>query len=150
VVDVFGNLEEARDYDPFGRSIAHTGDLALKHRFTGQPQDEGDGLYDYGARMYNPEWGRFISPDAHVQSFDAQGINRYAYVGNQPTSRTDPTGNFGAGAIGWSGELRRHHVVLTRRHCSGPQQQLRHVSVHRPYRHARTDRPTRVGYERVQ
>jgi RHS repeat-associated protein len=99
VVDVFGNLEEARDYDPFGRSIAHTGDLALKNRFTGQPEDEGDGLYDYGARMYNPEWGRFISPDPHVQSFDSQGINRYAYVGNQPTSRVDPTGNlFGGGA----------------------------------------------------
>jgi RHS repeat-associated protein len=98
VVDMWGNLVETRDYDPFGRTIGHTGDFALKHRFTGQPEREAAGVYDYGARLYEPDWGRFLSPDSYVQGFDSQGLHRYAYVLNQPTSLVDPTGNFVGGA----------------------------------------------------
>ena len=99
VVSWYGELIETRDYDPWGRSISHGGDFALLHRFTGQPFEfddptAGPELYNYGARMYDPVWGRFVSPDAFVQSLDPQGLNRYSYVGNQPTSMVDPTGNF--------------------------------------------------------
>ncbi len=114
VVNLNGELLEARVYDPFGREIDHTGDYELKHRFTGQPIHEADadseilplyqtGLYNYGARMYDPLWGRFISPDSYVQSLDAEGLNRYSYVRNNPTSMVDPTGNFGGGGGGFGG-----------------------------------------------
>jgi len=95
-----GIVVETRDYAPFGESIAHVGAFSVQHRFTGQPQDDLEGgLYNYGARFYNPKWGRFVSPDEMVQSFDSQGLNPYTYVLNRPTSWTDPTGNQGDGGV---------------------------------------------------
>ncbi|MGH3642036.1 MAG: RHS repeat-associated core domain-containing protein, partial [Mycobacterium sp.] len=88
-----GIVVETRDYAPFGESIAHAGAFSVEHRFTGQPQDDqAGGLYNYGARFYNPKWGRFVSPDEMVQGFDSQGLNPFAYVLNGPTSAIDPTG----------------------------------------------------------
>ena len=49
-------------------------------------------LYNYGARMYEPRWGRFVSPDEEVEAFDAGGLNRYSYVANSPLSWVDPDG----------------------------------------------------------
>ncbi len=90
-----GVVVETRDYAPFGESIAHSGTFAVQHRFTGQPQDDqAGGFYNYGARFYNPKWGRFVSPDEMVQGFDSQGLNPFTYVLNRPTSGTDPTGEF--------------------------------------------------------
>ncbi len=99
VVNLYGAVVETRDYDPWGRSIAHTGDFKLKHRFTGQPVAETEvsssfGLQNYGARFYDPKWGRFVSSDEVTEGFDSQGINSFAYVRNRPSSNTDPTGNF--------------------------------------------------------
>ena len=46
-----------------------------------------------GGRVYDPQLGRFLSPDPQVQyPHDGQGTNRYSYVQNNPLSRTDPTG----------------------------------------------------------
>ncbi len=92
VVNRDGAVVETRDYDPLGGSIAHVGDFAVQHRFTGQPQDAGERLYNYGARFYDPKWGRFVSPDQLTQGFDSQGLNPYAYVLNAPTNHVDPTG----------------------------------------------------------
>jgi RHS repeat-associated protein len=99
VIDWEGTVVETRDYDPFGRVIAHTGSYQLKHRFTGQPVNETEStaaspLYNYGARFYDPRWGRFISADERAEGFDSQGLNPYAYVSNRPTSLVDPTGSF--------------------------------------------------------
>jgi RHS repeat-associated protein len=53
--------------------------------FTGQRFEKGLGLYDYGARWYDPELGRFLQPDPVVpQPFDPQSLNRYSYVRNNP------------------------------------------------------------------
>ncbi|MES9937204.1 MAG: RHS repeat-associated core domain-containing protein [Sedimenticola sp.] len=46
-------------------------------------------------RVYDPELGRFLSADPHVQSFaNPQSLNRYSYVLNNPLSYTDPSGYF--------------------------------------------------------
>jgi len=45
--------------------------------------------YYYRARYYDPEIGRFVSEDP--LGFEA-GINFYAYVGNNPINRNDPSG----------------------------------------------------------
>ena len=61
---------------------------------TGQREETGLGLYDYGARYYDPELGRFIQPDTIVPNpGDAQAFDRYAYVNNNPLKYTDPTGH---------------------------------------------------------
>ena len=70
------------------------GTLNVKHKFTGQELDSESGLYYYGARYYDPEIGRFISPDSIVQDYtNPQSLNRYSYCRNNPIILTDPSGH---------------------------------------------------------
>jgi RHS repeat-associated protein len=62
--------------------------------YTGHEQLDGVGLVHMGARLYDPELGRFIQADDIVEPEATQGLNRYSYVLNNPLSATDPTGNF--------------------------------------------------------
>ncbi|GIV82919.1 MAG: hypothetical protein KatS3mg051_2273 [Anaerolineae bacterium] len=53
------------------------------------------GLYDYGARWYDPSLGRFIQPAPLVPApGNPQALNRYAYVLNNPIRYTDPSGHW--------------------------------------------------------
>jgi RHS repeat-associated protein len=57
------------------------------------------GIYDYGARWYDPELGRFLQPDSIVpEPFNPQSLNRYSYVMNDPVNRVDPTGQLKIGS----------------------------------------------------
>jgi len=82
-------------YAPFGEPYAQFGTPDLS--FTGQRQDTSSGLYDFLAREYSSQ-GRWPSPDptglTAVSLSNPQTWNRYAYVGNNPLSRTDPLGEF--------------------------------------------------------
>ena len=52
------------------------------------------GLIHMNGRVYDPEIGVFLSADPLVQfPHSTQGLNRYAYVGNNPLSYTDPSGH---------------------------------------------------------
>jgi hypothetical protein len=45
-------------------------------------------------RVYDPELGRFFSPDNYVQApGNSQSYNRYAYCHDNPINRIDPDGN---------------------------------------------------------
>lgn len=58
------------------------------------------GLVDMNGRVYDPKLAVFLSPDIVYQfTDDAHLLNRYAYVGNNPLSRIDPSGYFSIG--GW-------------------------------------------------
>jgi hypothetical protein len=49
-----------------------------------------------GHRYYNPEWGRWLSPD-DIEYLDPQsinGLNLYAYCNNDSVNKYDPTGHF--------------------------------------------------------
>jgi len=84
-------------YYPYGEArpgLEGTG-LPTDRRFTGQRHEAGLGLYDYGARYYDPALGRFIQADTVVpEPRNPQSLNRYAYVLNSPLKYTDPSGNF--------------------------------------------------------
>jgi RHS repeat-associated core domain len=63
-------------------------------RFEGHEKDS-TGLIDMHARYDLPGWGRFLSVDPVITKSamrSPQMWNRYAYVGNNPMNRTDPTG----------------------------------------------------------
>lgn len=69
------------------------------HRFTGKYLDDETGLYDFGARFYDPKLGRFISPDAIYLNDPNQCIqtvrecNLYIYSLNNPLKFVDDDGN---------------------------------------------------------
>jgi RHS repeat-associated protein len=84
-------------YAPYGENYAEAG--TTDRSFTGQNQDTASAiypLYDFLFREYHPTQGRWISPDpaglAAVNRANPQSWNRYAYVLNNPTNFTDPTG----------------------------------------------------------
>jgi RHS repeat-associated protein len=81
-------------YSPFGETYAQSG--AIDPSFTGQNQDTTSGLYDFMYREHDPNQARWTSPDpaglGAVDSTDPQSWNRYAYVGNNPSSFIDPLG----------------------------------------------------------
>jgi len=53
---------------------------------------DGFGLLFYNARWYSPTLGRFVSADTVIPP-GVQGLDRYAYVNNNPLRYTDPSGH---------------------------------------------------------
>ena len=99
--------------------------ITLTRGFTMHEHLDQVGLIHMGGRVYDPELGRFLSPDPFVQfPFSTQGFNRYAYVSNNPLSYTDPSGyfvkglmkaigigiNFVPGFQGWGGAVMRGFI----------------------------------------
>lgn len=78
----------AREFDPWGNLLSGAG--AAGWAFTGREWDPEIQLYYYRARFYDPELGRFISPDPLGRGSD--DANLYRYVGNNALARVDPLG----------------------------------------------------------
>ena len=90
VIDAQANLTARYDYLPFGGIIEQSGAEASSWRFhfMGKEFDATLGLYDFGARMYDPALRRFLTPDSARQY-----ASPYVFVGNNPLNLTDPTGH---------------------------------------------------------
>jgi RHS repeat-associated protein len=95
-------------YDEYGiPDSANTG----RFQYTGQVWLAELGMYYYKARIYSPTLGRFLQVDPIGYQVDPigyeDGLNLYAYVGNDPVNGRDPTGEACIGANGWSDYCRR-------------------------------------------
>jgi lysozyme len=87
-------------FDPWGRSL--DGALATPFGFNGKRWAES--IYDYGARWYDPQMGRFLQPDPVLADpYDPQGLSRYSYARNDPVGRVDPTGMWSLSVNAWGG-----------------------------------------------
>lgn len=83
------NLATTYTYAPYGVTTPGGVSSSNVFQFTGREND-GNGLYYYRARYYNPQLGRFISEDP--LGFGGGGANFYPYGGDAPTNFSDPSG----------------------------------------------------------
>ena len=89
-------------FDAFGAPDPDNAELT-RNGFTGHDHDRDLGLIDMKGRVYDPLAGRFLSADPVMQAPHwSQGMNRYAYVYNDPVNATDPSGFAAAGLDGYA------------------------------------------------
>jgi RHS repeat-associated protein len=78
-------------FDAFGNQVAATGSTASALQWQGanlyRTYAPDAGLLQAGARYYDPQVGRFVTRDTHLDQ------HLYIYCGGDPVSRVDPTGH---------------------------------------------------------
>lgn len=79
----------AYTYDAFGGRLARTGTVDQPYQFSTKPFDESTGLSYFGYRYYVPSIRRWLTRDPIGE---ADGLNIYAYAGNNPVNVIDPLG----------------------------------------------------------
>ena len=92
-----GNVLEESHYYPFGLTVSQAASGATApvnpYKYNTKELETSFGLeqYDYGARMYNPQIGRWNGIDRLAEQ--NSDFSPFAYVLNNPISKIDPDGN---------------------------------------------------------
>ena len=84
-----GAAENCYAYDAFGNVLEKKEDIQNRIQYTSQQYDQETGQYYLRARFYNPAVGRFMQED----TYRGDGLNLYAYCGNNPLRYYDPSGH---------------------------------------------------------
>ena len=94
-VDSQNNVVARWQYDAWGNVLSgyvapSAAALAnIRYRFQGREWSAATGLINFRIRWYDAETGRWISKDPILLE---GGLNVYAFCGNDPINRTDPSG----------------------------------------------------------
>ncbi len=95
VYDAWGNHAVL---DANGNDLTSSSHIGNRNpfRYRGYFYDVETGLYYLQTRYYDPEIGRFLNMDdvSYADPEQFHGLNLYAYCGNDPVNRIDPTGHF--------------------------------------------------------
>ena len=95
IFDADGNSVFQAEYDPWGNMTVTKNDIGFIRGYTGHEMLPEFGLINMNGRMYDPQLGRFLSPDNYIQMPEnSQSFNRYSYCLNNPLKYTDPSGEF--------------------------------------------------------
>jgi RHS repeat-associated protein len=82
------------NYGPYGMPLTGAGLSAPPSKgYIGERFDPETGLQYLHARYYDPDLGRFLSPDTWDPTLPGVDNNRYAYAGNDPVNGSDPGGH---------------------------------------------------------
>ena len=101
LIDSSGNVVVEYKYDAWGDHVIVLSDSSNENlakanpfRYRGYYYDEETGLYYLKSRYYDPETGRFLNADdiSYLDPETINGLNLYAYCGNNPVMRTDANG----------------------------------------------------------
>jgi RHS repeat-associated protein len=126
LTDENGAVRTRPSFDPFGAPLSEES-AESPHTFGGRQWFSEVGLYYFGARWYDPEAGRFLTPDTYTARPDDVRIvnalgdaasqraareamlpgwlgrprlrNRYAFCGNDPVNCVDPNGHWSFGYV---------------------------------------------------
>ena len=92
------DVKSTNDYYPFGQELSGRGNTSAggyRYGFNGKEKDDeakgGGNSYDFGARIYDPRLGRWLScdPMANKRSW----VSPYNFAQNNPILRIDDDGN---------------------------------------------------------
>jgi len=84
-------VDQEVEYYPFGSLFADNNLDKNTYLYNGKElNNEFFENYDYGARFYDPELGRWHTVDPHAENY--YSWSPYHYAANNPVSVTDPTG----------------------------------------------------------
>ena len=90
--DQYAEMVWQAQYDPFGAAMVSPDSTLVNNLcLPGQYFDSETGLHYNWHRYYEPELGRYLTPDPI--GLDG-GMNLYVYVGGNPVNLTDPSGEF--------------------------------------------------------
>lgn len=91
-----GDILAHYSYDPYGRIFTHQESVSLPFKFQGQighfTHPASGNLIRMKARVYDPDMGRFLTPDPVRRFTGARLANPYVYTRNNPINFRDPDG----------------------------------------------------------
>ena len=100
ILDSTGTQVVSYQYDTWGKLLGISGSQASgvgtlnPFRYRGYYYDTETGLYYLNSRYYDPNTGRYLNADSGVGAgSDILAANVFAYCGNNPVSRFDPSGH---------------------------------------------------------
>ncbi len=114
VLDEDKTVVQQTHFDPWGNRMSHTAwntpqtqtSFTFDRGFTGHEHYDCIKTINANARLYDPEIGRFFSPDPFVQMPDfTQSYNRYSYCMNNPVMNSDPDGEFFGTVFGFVSDM---------------------------------------------
>ena len=82
-----GTLDMAAEYGPFGEVVS--GAIVGEYGFSTKFLDAKTGMYDYGLRWYNVDFGRWLNRDPVGELFS---LNLYGFIYNNPIVYVDILG----------------------------------------------------------